>query len=127
VKPAKKAKETEERSSSMKIELGYTTWEGWWQECALCGEGFRAYEVEAQTTLPGEYCMRPVCRRCALDGEQGLKQRLIYRAWELRRLADQLGQACEEGVEVPTLSELHNLERRRGSTAPLDHLDFDES
>ena len=110
----------------MKIEFGYTTLEGCWQECALCGEGFRAYEVEAHTTLSDEYCVRAVCRRCALDSEQGLKNRLMFRAWELRRLADQLEQACEEGVEAPTLIELHNLERRRVSIDPLELLDFDE-
>jgi hypothetical protein len=125
VKPAKKARETEERSG-MKIEWGYTMWEGCWQECALCGEGFRPYEVEAHTKLPGEYCERSVCRQCAFVDEQGLRQRLNFRAWELRRLADQLERVCEEGIEVPTIGELHNLERRRGSTAPLDLLDFDE-
>jgi hypothetical protein len=73
----------------MKIELGHTTWEGCWQECALCGEGFRAYEVQARTTLPGEYCERPACRQCALAGEQGLKQRLrclrpgTYATWPI--------------------------------------------
>ena len=111
----------------MKIELGYTMWEGGWQECALCGEGFRPYEVEAYTKLPDEYCERLVCRQCALADEQGLRQRLNFRAWELCRLADRLEQACEEGIEVPmTIGELHNLECRRGSTALLDLLDFDE-
>jgi hypothetical protein len=78
----------------------------------LYGEGFRAYEVEAHTTLPGEYCMRPVCRQCVIAGEQGLKQRLRCRASNLRDLADQLEQACWEGIEVPSLYDLHNLERR---------------
>ena len=113
------------KGERVKVELGYTL-EGFWQECALCGEGFRAYEVEAHTELPGEHCARPVCRQCALAGEQGLRQRLIVRASELRRLAGQLEQVCEEGVEVPTLSELHNLERRKVSPTPLDLLDFDE-
>jgi hypothetical protein len=112
----------------MKIELEYTMWEGCWQECALCGEGFRAYEVEAHTTLPGEVGEQPVCRQCALTGEQGLRQRLIFRAWELRRLADQLEQACEERIEVPSLYNLHILERRRrAGRAPVDLLDLDES
>jgi hypothetical protein len=86
----------------MKIELEYTMWEGCWQECALCGEGFRAYEVEAHTTLPGEYCVRAVCRHCVLAGEQGLNHRLSVRVWELRDLADRLEQACEERIEVPS-------------------------
>jgi hypothetical protein len=38
----------------MKIELAYTRWEGYWQECALCGYGFRAYEVEAYAIMPGD-------------------------------------------------------------------------
>jgi hypothetical protein len=42
-------------------------------------------------------------------------------------LADRLGPACEEGIEVQTMGELHNPERRRGSTTPVDLLDFDES
>ena len=110
----------------MKIELGYTRREGGWQECTLCGEGFRADEVEAHITLPGGYCMRPVCRQCALTGEQGLRQRLIFRAWELRRLADRLEQACEEGLGVPSPYDLHNLERRRrAGRAPVDPLDLD--
>jgi hypothetical protein len=125
VKPANRAKQTEGRSS-MKIGLGYTTWEGFWQECALCGEGFRAYEVDAHTTLPGEHCERPVCRRCALDSGQGLRQRLMFRAWELRRLADPLEHAYEEGVEAPTLIEFHNLERKRVSIDPLDLSNFHE-
>jgi hypothetical protein len=106
----------------MKIELAYTRWEGYWQECALCGYGFRAYEVEAYTILPGEYFDRPVCRQCALAGEQGLKQELSRRAWELRRLADRLERAYEEGIEVPTLGELYNLERRRVVQDSLDLL-----
>jgi hypothetical protein len=108
----------------MKIELAYTRWEGYWQECALCGYGFRAYEVEAYTILPGEYFDRPVCRQCALAGEQGLKQELSRRAWELRRLADRLERSCEEGIEAPTLSEFHNLERRSVITTSLEHLDL---
>ncbi len=76
MKSAKKAKQTEEGSSTTKIELGHTMSEGCWQECALCGEGFRAYKVEAHTALPGEYCERAVCRQCVLAGEQGLEQRL---------------------------------------------------
>jgi hypothetical protein len=60
----------------MKIELEYTMWEGCWQECALCGEGFRAHKGEARTKVPGEYCQRPACRQRALAGEQGLEQRL---------------------------------------------------
>jgi hypothetical protein len=56
----------------MKIGLGHTMWE----ECALCGEGFRAQEVEAHTTLPGGYCARPVGKRCELGSKQWLKQRL---------------------------------------------------
>jgi hypothetical protein len=109
----------------MKIEFGYTSLEGFWQECTLCGHGFTAYEVEAHTKLPGEHCESAVCRRCALAGEHGLRQRLSFRACELRRLADQLEQACEEGVEVPTLIELHNLERRRVSIDPLELSVFD--
>ena len=110
----------------MKIELGHTTWEGCWQECALCGEGFRAHEVEAHTTVPGELAQAPaLCRRCVLTGEQWLKQRLICRAWELRELADRLKRACEEGIEVPSLYDLHNLERRRrAGSALMDLLDF---
>ncbi len=97
----------------MKIEVGYTMWKGCWLECALCGEGFRAYEVEAHTTQPGEYCEVAVCRNCVLAGEQGLKHRLSFRAWELRDLTDRLEQACEERIEVASLGDLHNLERRR--------------
>jgi hypothetical protein len=102
----------------MKIELEYTMWEGCWQECALCGEGFRAYEVEAHTTLPGEVGERPVCRRCVLTVEQWQKQRPSFRVWELRDLADRLEQACEEGIEVPSLDDLQNLERRRRAGFP---------
>jgi hypothetical protein len=116
----------EERRSAVKIELGYTMSEGYWQECALCGEGFTAYEVEARTKLPGEYCLRAVCRGCVLAGEQRLKQRLRCRAWKLRHLADQLEQACEEGIEVPSLGELHNLERRRVGRVRTDLLGSDE-
>jgi len=76
VKSATKAKQTEEGSNRMKIELGHTVWKGCWLECALCGEGFRAYEVESYTQLPGEVGEWPVCRRCALTGEQWLKHRL---------------------------------------------------
>ena len=122
----RKAKQTEEGSNRMKIKLSYTTWEGCWQECALCGQGFRAFEVEAHTKLPGEYCERSVCRQCALAGEQGLKQRLRCRALNLRDLADQLEQAFEEGIGVPSLYDLHNLERRRkAGRAPVDLLDLD--
>ena len=46
--------------NALKIELGITMWEGCWLECALCGDRFRAYEVEAHTRLPGEYCYRSV-------------------------------------------------------------------
>jgi hypothetical protein len=53
----------------MKIELGYTMWEGCWQECALCCEGFRAHEVEAHTQFPGEVAQAPVCRRCVLGSK----------------------------------------------------------
>jgi hypothetical protein len=102
----------------MKIEVGYTMWKGCWLECALCGEGFRAYEVEAHTIQPGEYCEVAVCRNCVLAGEQGLKHRLSFRAWELRDLTDRLEQACEEGIEVLSLGELHNLERRRRAGFP---------
>jgi hypothetical protein len=102
----------------MKIELEYTMWEGCWQECALCGEGFRAYEVEAHTKLPGEVSEQPVCRRCVLAGEQRLKHRLRVRVWELRDLADRLEQACEEEIEVPSLGDLHNLERMTVGRVP---------
>jgi hypothetical protein len=41
----------------------------------------------------------------------------------LRDLADRLERTCEEGIEVPTLGELHNLERgRREARAPVDLL-----
>jgi hypothetical protein len=50
VKPALEESETGERSS-MKIELGYTTW-GCWQEGALCGDGFRAYESKPRPNCP---------------------------------------------------------------------------
>ena len=76
MKSAKKAKQTEEGSSTTKIELEYIMWEGCWQECALCGQSFRSYEVEAHTKLPGEVSEQPVCRRCVLTGAQWLKQRL---------------------------------------------------
>ena len=69
--------------------------------------------VEAETELPGEVCLRAVCRSCVLAGEQGLKYRLSFRAWELRDLADRLEQACEERIEVPSLDDFHNLERAR--------------
>jgi hypothetical protein len=110
----------------MKIELGYTMSEGYWLECALCGEGFTAYEVEARTKLPGEYCRRAVCRGCVLAGEQRLKQRLRCRAWKLRPPANRLERAREEGIEVPSLGELHNLERRSVGRVRTDLLGSDE-
>jgi hypothetical protein len=109
----------------VKIELGYATFEGCWQECALCSEGFRAYEVEARTQLPGEYCWRQVCRGCLVAGEEGLIQRLHCRAWKLRDLAKRLERACEEGIEVPSLKDLHTLERIRVDRLPTDLSDFD--
>jgi hypothetical protein len=110
----------------MRIEVVYTMWEGCWQECTLCGEGFRSYKVEADTRLPGEYCERAVWRQCVLFGEQGFKQWLRCRAWELRDLTDRLEQACDEGIEVPNPDDLHNLEReRRAGRAPVDLLDSD--
>jgi hypothetical protein len=70
-------------------------------------------EVESYTQLPGELAQAPVCRSCVLTGEQWLKQWLECRAWELRELADRLERACEEGIEVSSLGDLHNLQRRR--------------
>jgi hypothetical protein len=61
---------------------------------------------------------------CARRG-QGQKHRLMVRAWVLRYLADRLEHACEEGIEVPTIGALHNLERRRGNTTPIDLLIFE--
>jgi len=43
----------------------------------------------------------------------------------LRDLADRLERAFEEGIEVPSLYDLHNLERRREGRAPVDLLDLD--
>jgi hypothetical protein len=126
VKSATKAKQTEEGNNRMKIELKYTMWEGCWQECALCGEGFRSYEVEAHTKPPGEGGERPVCRGCVLTGEQLLKQRLSFRVRELRRLADRLEQACEEGIMVPSIDDIHNLERRRAGRVRTDLWGSDE-
>ena len=41
----------------------------------------------------------------------------------LRDLADRLERACEEGIEVPSPYDLHNLERgRREARAPVDLL-----
>jgi len=93
----------------------------------LCGQGFRTYAVEAGTELPGEYCRRPVCRGCWLSAETGLKQKLHYRAWELRDLAKRLERACVEGIEVPNLEELYNLERTRVSGVPANISSLDET
>jgi hypothetical protein len=44
----------------------------------------------------------------------------------LRDLADRLERAFEEGIEVPSLYDLHILERRRrAGRAPVDLLDLD--
>ncbi len=97
----------------MRIELGYPMFEGCWTECALCGEGFVPNEVEARTMLPGEYCQSPVCRRCALASEEGLRQRLRYRAAKLRLLAETLEVASGGELSVPTLGDIHALEKLR--------------
>jgi hypothetical protein len=54
----------------MKIELGYATW-GVLAGGRLVRRRLQGLRVEAETELPGEYCKRPVCRRCALAGGRG--------------------------------------------------------
>ncbi len=96
----------------MRIELRYGQ-EGERRVCVVCGEDFTREQVAACVCLPDEGLSRAVCMWCVKSGEEGIRQRMSRRAENLRYEAKRLERALRAELHVPTLEDIHALERLR--------------
>ena len=103
----------------MRIELQYGQ-EGERRMCVVCGEDFTLEQVAACICLPDEGASEAVCMWCVKSGAEGVRQRMSWRTENLRYEAKRLERASRAELHVPTLEDIHALERLRPHEFSLD-------